>query len=231
MRNPYSVSIESVDNSKATKVGFLLLAASIVLYLFDKNTFANTNPFNLTLAQTLVSWALLVATIIVRIVVVVWVSNIAAGLNRGILSWAIFALAFPSICLIVIGFLDEKAGDEALQKIVDKCRANYAIEKYVLTKSEQPKNELKEQLKELKRRHTELLQSKVKEFYAEEEKWQMAKVEFIEVAETDLASGKVSKRKAVKIDGVTYSTDKCPACGHRITEDMEACPDCEIALK
>ena len=52
-----------------------------------------------------------------------------------------------------------------------------------------------------------------------------------EDTEDDEVVSPEKKRKKVKVGGIVYDTNNCPACGFSITDAMDICPDCEVALR
>lgn len=83
----------------ATVIGVLLLALPIVLKEIGFLTFDNTEDFKNTRG------VLLIISFIIRILVTLWVIEIAKNQNRNPKLWGWFAFFLPSIALIIIGLL------------------------------------------------------------------------------------------------------------------------------
>ena len=83
--------------SDATMVGVILLLVTLVLALFQPFKFESEESYNRF--KTLTS----VGALVLRVLVIIWVVNIAKRQNRETFGWGVFAFFLPSIALIVIG--------------------------------------------------------------------------------------------------------------------------------
>ena len=87
--------------TEATVIGFLLLIVLVILELTRTFSFETVEGYNQALAF------IAIGSIILRIVVTIWVTNIATRQNRDTTGWGFFAFFLPSIALIVIGLLNK----------------------------------------------------------------------------------------------------------------------------
>lgn len=105
--SPYQIqedTIEDYDNSytketEATLVGILILVGMLLSIIFKPFEFDNSNSYN----QFKIFAA--ITTLLLRILITIWVVNIAKRQNRNSFNWGIFAFLLPSIALIIIGML------------------------------------------------------------------------------------------------------------------------------
>ena len=96
-----SISNNYTKESEATLIGIILLFIPIILKLFGVFTFESNTSYNQLTA------ILLIVSLGIRILVTIWVVDIANRQNRDSNGWGWFAFFLPSISLIVIGFLNK----------------------------------------------------------------------------------------------------------------------------
>jgi len=83
----------------ASIIGILLFFSPMLLMLFY-------NPSNSSEREQLIASILLTSlVIIVRVLIMIWVYKISSRLNRNPFFWLIISFVFPTISLIIIGFL------------------------------------------------------------------------------------------------------------------------------
>jgi len=83
----------------ATLIGILLLIIPVILNLTGVFTFKTVESYNQGKAF------IAIGSLILRIIITIWVVNIATRQNRNTTGWGLFAFFLPSIALIVIGLL------------------------------------------------------------------------------------------------------------------------------
>ena len=81
------------DNAKT--MGFVILAFNLIILLLAKSDFDPFSPMTIRM--------LFIISILIRIVSCIWVTIVASEINHTSGLWAVFALLFPAIALIVIG--------------------------------------------------------------------------------------------------------------------------------
>jgi len=170
---------KKVDNWKARAVGYGLVVLNIVFHLLDINI-----SLYRTVAQSVGEIEMLVGLLLIRILIAIWVYNIAKKLDRSTLFWTSFALIAPPLCLIIIGYLGIKG---ASAPIVKKRIGH--IEGVV----------------------------------------NLGGLAVMETSIVEEHAKKDEEQYSEKQESITLT--KCPACGFKITDAMEICPDCELALK
>jgi len=93
----YDLTYEKEDEATYIGIGLLILGIFFT-YVFKGNNYANEDY--------VITWAILtIILFVLRIIITVWVSNIADRQNRNSLGWSALAFIFPSIALIIIGQL------------------------------------------------------------------------------------------------------------------------------
>ncbi|HNW98024.1 MAG TPA: DUF4339 domain-containing protein [Bacteroidales bacterium] len=92
--------------SEAVIVGFVFIIINCVIIFGGLNKFKTKEEVaNYNFIVGFISF-------IFRIIITVWVSNIAKGQNRDTFGWGIFAFFFPTLALIIIGFHRKLKGDD-----------------------------------------------------------------------------------------------------------------------
>ncbi len=86
-------------DSDATIIGILIIIGFFLFAIFPPFKFDNIDSINQFLRISLIG------TLVLRIIITVWVVNIAKRQNREIFGWGLLAFFFPSIALIIIGTL------------------------------------------------------------------------------------------------------------------------------
>lgn len=104
--NQNSSTVNKIDNiykkeSEATIVGVILFIAPIIIKLIGDENINSIESYN----QTRVATA--IGAIIIRIIVTIWVVDIAKMQNRNTTNWGLFSFFLPSIALIIIGQLNK----------------------------------------------------------------------------------------------------------------------------
>lgn len=98
--------VEKYDDSykkeiEATIIGLVIMIGNAVL-LFNRS-YSDWLVYNDEFIPLFT-----IINVVWRIIVTVWVSNIANRQNRGSLSWKFFAFLLPNLSLIIIGLLSKK---------------------------------------------------------------------------------------------------------------------------
>jgi hypothetical protein len=104
--NQNSSTVNKIDNiykkeSEATIVGVILLFAPIIIKIIGDENINSIESYNQAKAATTIG------AIIVRIIVTIWVIDIAKMQNRNTTNWGLFSFFLPSIALIIIGQLNK----------------------------------------------------------------------------------------------------------------------------
>lgn len=220
------ISVDT-DNSKAASVGFVLILINLLCYLFDGISI--TGIVNLRMAIVTIIFAIII--IAMPIVSAIWVFKIAERLNRNAILWSLFAFIFSPIALISIAFLDIKVVDEEASSIKNTCKAKYKEEEqHIISQNTNiGRRELDTMLAALKQRYDELLYNQLNNYYREYYSAYNA-VNSTEKLGNFVVEVEEEKSQHTE-ENASYNTGKCPACGYPITEAMNVCPDCEIALR
>lgn len=87
-----------IKETEATLVGIIFLVLSLFLLIFPIE-FTNIESYNQFKAISTIT------SLILRILISIWIVNIAKRQNRKTFNWGLFALIFPSVSLIIIGLL------------------------------------------------------------------------------------------------------------------------------
>lgn len=86
-----------LKETDATTIGVIILIASLLLIIFQPFKFADIDTYNQFRAISSIG------ALILRILITVWVVNIAKRQNRETFGWGLLAFFLPSIALIIIG--------------------------------------------------------------------------------------------------------------------------------
>jgi hypothetical protein len=95
--NEQKYDLNYSKETEATIIGTIILLATGLLVIFKPNKFDDSNSANQLLAISSF------AALILRILLIIWVINIAKRQNRNTTAWGILAFFFPSIALIIVG--------------------------------------------------------------------------------------------------------------------------------
>lgn len=120
--------------TEATFFGILLLIIPIILSKIEIFTFETVESFNQ--GKSIIA----IISLVLRVLITVWVVNIATRQNRNSTSWGWFAFFLPSIALIVIGLLkklklkielnDSMSDNEKVDILLDKAKRLFASVRY-----------------------------------------------------------------------------------------------------
>jgi glucan phosphoethanolaminetransferase (alkaline phosphatase superfamily) len=207
--------IETKSNKNLIYGGIVILIINILWFNPFSEIEKATNPTEKEVNQILIIY-FIYFTILVGFTV--WSAIVARKLRRSAIFWGIMTFFFAPIAMIVLGLKDAKVEDE-LKAVVNKHKSNYFLETIKLKKDYESgklkEKEYQDRLNESKDKHEELMNIEL-----ERKKKVIENRHVVEVIEKVEGYG-----KAVLIG------DKCPACGAKITEKDDVCPDCELNLK
>ena len=239
-----NVSIEPLDNSKAIRVGFLILILGVILKLFFSIDIGFNPVSVLNFAIAGFYLFIFISTLILRFVIAAWAAKIANGLNRNSAFWALFTFIFPPLALIIIGFLDTKIENIDFKKVIDNCRADYLSEKIYINKELYLTNdELKIKLEETKQKYNKIIKDRLIESLVDMKIMNinnLIKDGFVDVNIDYKQQKQKIKDSIIKEDQLDTDENedaflddpnKCPACGYRIDPELVICPDCGLTLR
>lgn len=167
------------------------------------------------------------------IAVVAWVMKIAKKLNRPPFLWGFFAVFFPPVTLIILGFQDYKIGDRYIKGILDLARLDFNAEMTDIKKNQNlTSDELKRVELKLKEKYMYDLRKRIRESMSDLNQRQQEQEEEVGKAENsvDYTEEEVSLQPE---SGQPWANDinRCPACGAAISASTAICPDCGLTLK
>ncbi len=208
-------SVEGKTNPSMIYVGAALILLNLISYLSGQRTSV------LDVANSDTSSSVFFAGLFwlgIKVGCTLWSIKVAGQLNRSQAFWGIVSFFFTPIALIVLGTKDIKM-EPALAEVYSKHKSAYFLETIRLKKDYE---------------RDELTADKYREklALAEEKQSTLLNVEMLNV-EAILAHK--SQREIIeKVEGdgtPIVVTDKCPACGMKLSEKDDVCPDCGLQLR
>lgn len=171
--------------------------------------------------------------LICYIIIIYWVIKISKKLNRDPVIWGILSLVFGPTALIVIGFMDYKINDKRIKQILDELRLDFNSE-YLHIKS----------TKDLTREELTEVEIKLKEKFKQKLRERISESRFNEstrsVTMTDQQKIEEQNRIEAEEDEVVQAvsdqhwigeTNRCPACGAAMGDNITTCPECGLTIK
>lgn len=169
---------------------------------------------------------------IIYILIIVWVVRIAGKLNRSQILWGILAFIFGPVTLIVIGFMDYRIEDKNVKKILDELRLDYSSE-YLHIKS--TKDLTRVELAEVEVRLKEKFQQKLRERISGSKLIAATAPEKMTEQERTAEQKRIEAEEDEAVQAVsdqhwTGESNKCPACGAPMGDNITTCPECGLTI-
>lgn len=236
MKSIQEYKLEEMSFAKATVFGVLLMVVSFAYkFFFDlgvDDLQDSAQLCNLIFGNLMVH----VVMIALLIVSVVWTYRIAIQKDRNAVMWAILALLFPAIAIIVVANLSIKYESDEIGKTVYAVRNEYYTKLGVIYNNHSISDtEQTSAVEKVKKEYELLLKRRLAGLRADS---------LIDHLETLKNQGELDVefdaqvQRQVLIDNITCNllgTDKnvgrCPACNSIVSEDAIICSECEIILK
>jgi hypothetical protein len=215
------IQLEDKNYTEAVKWGVLLIILDIVIRFFLKiSSFDVVHPDKLMdiglLTVAGITYLLMLA---IRIIVVIYVARIAGKLNRSQFGWGLFALIFPPIALIIIGFFGYKIEQGEIKDLVDTIRLDYRAEVLHLKQTLDVSNAEFEKIEaDLKREYESNLRIRIAEIVSGKKADNQNQYDQNSFTDEEYNSEQ------------NVDSGHCPACGATIDQRSAVCPDCGIAL-
>lgn len=209
------IQIQERNEYSALKWGIILLIYGAIISIFFKVTTINLlkpDKF-LNLGLLSLTGVAYISTFIVRIFVIIYIIKIAGKINRSKFVWAVFALIFPPVSLIIISFMDYKVNDQKSKNILEKLRLDYKSElAHIKATYDLNSEDLQKTEDELVEKYNLELQRQIEN--------SSVKIEQIESEDSPLSED----------NAVMHQINKCPACNADIKPDQEKCSECGISF-
>lgn len=160
------------------------------------------------------------ASLIARVVVLIWMPGMAKRIHRSPVFWTITAFIVPSISFMVLSFLGYKPSEQ-VNLVHKKCSEDFFKKQQELAK-------------QLERGEIDYpgFDAEVKSYEIELQNYARKElVQQVDIYDTELVNTRLEEKGYVLNDKsevfVEYS-DKCPACGTEIKKGVENCPECKL---
>jgi len=203
----------------------MMVNAGVMLILYNLIVFVGTSrsasSSMLILGNDAISYWDVVQGLVGIIVIIggaIWCGIVASSLNRNVLFWIIFGAAFTPLALIILGLLDYRLVDPEAQEIMMRLRSRYLEETEVLNqryrKSELSWEACRASVAQIREKYDTMLHA------------ELDRLDRVAQKRHDL-----SIIESVEGDGVPVEViDTCPACGAKLAENDNVCPDCGLNL-
>lgn len=213
-----TITVKPAKHSWMVNAGVLLILYNLIFFVGTSRS-ASSDMFMLGNDATSY-WDIVQGLVSIAVIIggAIWCGIVASNLNRNILFWIIFGALFTPLALIILGLLDSRLANQEAQEIMAKLRSQYLQEVEVFNQ--------RYRKSELSWEASQASIAKIREKYDAMLHAELDRLERIAQKQHDK-----SVIELVEGDGVPVEViDTCPACGAKLADNDNVCPDCGLNL-